>query len=142
MKFTNDPYVKETLNFLMTREIAHFQMFEAALETIKPNFPPGVLQGDPAYSNAYFNMSNGTKVRGPWNEGKSTKLQEEWQYIEDPDKYVKDTDGLVAREVTGTTRTRESVDHDNKTLSQKRSEEIKNTVPSGANQWSLYEEFI
>jgi Mn-containing catalase len=24
----------------MTREVAHFQMFEAALETIQPNFPP------------------------------------------------------------------------------------------------------
>src|SRR3546814_10407259 len=25
MKFTDDPHVKETLGFLMTREIAHFQ---------------------------------------------------------------------------------------------------------------------
>src|SRR5690606_36875402 len=30
MQFTDDPYVKETLRFLMTREVAHFQMFEAA----------------------------------------------------------------------------------------------------------------
>src|SRR5438067_1402375 len=27
MQFTNDPYVKESLSFLMTREIAHMQMF-------------------------------------------------------------------------------------------------------------------
>ena len=31
LQFTDDPYVKETLRFLMTREVAHFQMFEAAL---------------------------------------------------------------------------------------------------------------
>jgi Mn-containing catalase len=31
--------VQETLCFLMTREIAHFQTFSAALETIQPNFP-------------------------------------------------------------------------------------------------------
>lgn len=40
MKFTDDPYVKETLGFLMTREITHFQQFEAALDTIQPNSPP------------------------------------------------------------------------------------------------------
>jgi Mn-containing catalase len=65
MKFTDDPYVKETLGFLMTREIAHFKMFQAALDTIQPNFPPGILQGDPRFINAYFNMSNGVEVRGP-----------------------------------------------------------------------------
>ena len=67
MQFTDDPYVKDTLRFLMTREVAHFQMFSAALETIESNFPPGVLQGDPRYTHTYFNMSNGTSARGPWN---------------------------------------------------------------------------
>src|SRR3546814_4987248 len=37
LQFTDDPYVQETLRFLMTREIAHFQMFSAALDTIQPN---------------------------------------------------------------------------------------------------------
>ena len=45
MQFTDDEYVKESLGFLMTREISHFQMFQAALADIEPNFPPGVLQG-------------------------------------------------------------------------------------------------
>ena len=40
--FTDDPLVRESLGFLMTREIAHFQMFTAALNDIQPNFPPGV----------------------------------------------------------------------------------------------------
>src|SRR5690606_21423568 len=76
LQFTDDPDVKETLRFLMTREVAHCQMFEAALQSIQPNFPPGVLQSDPRYSNTYFNMSNGTEVRGPWNEGISPELGE------------------------------------------------------------------
>lgn len=38
MKFTDDPYVKETLSFLMTREVAHYQMFEAALDSIQTQF--------------------------------------------------------------------------------------------------------
>src|SRR5690606_4765229 len=84
LQITDDPDVKETLNFLMTREVAHFQMFEAALASIQPNFPPGVLQGDPRFSNLYFNMSNGSNVRGPWNEGQTPDLGETWQYIEDP----------------------------------------------------------
>ncbi|MGY3212522.1 Mn-containing catalase [Mucilaginibacter sp. HD30] len=48
MSFTDDPYVKETLRFLMTREVAHYQQFEAALNSIQPNFPPGVLPKRPA----------------------------------------------------------------------------------------------
>src|SRR5437763_9102129 len=34
MQFTDDEYVLESLRFLMTREIAHFQMFSAALADI------------------------------------------------------------------------------------------------------------
>lgn len=72
MQFTDDKDVLATLNFLMTREVAHFQQFEAALDTIQPNFPPGVLQSDPRYSNIYSNHSMGEDARGPWNEGESS----------------------------------------------------------------------
>ena len=64
MQFTDDKDVLATLNFLMTREVAHFQQFEAALGTIQPNFPPGVLQSDPRYSNIYSNHSTGEAARG------------------------------------------------------------------------------
>lgn len=37
MQFTDDPHVQESLRFLMTREIAHLQMFTAALDSIKEN---------------------------------------------------------------------------------------------------------
>ncbi|WP_114780598.1 manganese catalase family protein [Botryobacter ruber] len=138
MQFTDDPYVKETLRFLMTREVAHFQMFEAALESIQPNFPPGVLQGDPRYSNTYFNLSNGADVKGPWNEGKSPGLGETWQYIDDPFKHVVDTNGMLDSKPTGTDRTLKDVEKKNKELSKERSKKVKAAVPSGENQWCEY----
>jgi len=138
MKFTDDPYVKETLRFLMTREIAHYQMFEAALETIQPNFPPGVLQGDPRYSNKYYNMSKGEEFRGPWNEGESRQLGEEWQYIEDPLENVRVTNGLEEEQITGTERTDAEINKMNQLLSEERSNEINNATPMENIQWSNY----
>lgn len=138
MKFTNDPYVRETLTFLMTREIAHYQMFEAALATIQPNFPPGVLQADPRHSNTYFNMSSGSEFRGPWNNGVSTQLGETWQFIEDPIAHVESTEGLVNQEIAGTDRTDALVAKLNKDLSEERSNEVKSATPEGEDQWSLY----
>jgi Mn-containing catalase len=65
---TDDPGVKDTLTFLMTREIAHQKSFEKALYSIEPNFPPGKLPGDPRFTSVYFNMSQGDgDIRGPWN---------------------------------------------------------------------------
>ena len=136
LQFTDDPYVKETLNFLMTREVAHYQMFEAALDTIQPNFPPGVLQSDPRYSNLYFNMSNGSTVRGPWNQGESSQFGEKWQYIEDPIKFVLETNGLTNLEPNGTARTLEGTEELDLDLSKERSEEINMAVPIGEQAWS------
>ncbi len=138
MKFTDDPYVKETLTFLMTREVAHFQMFQAALETIQPNFPPGVLQADPRYSNTYFNMSSGSEARGPWNEGTSPELGESWRYIEDPIAHVEATNGLLKQDIAGTDRTDALIRKINKDLSKERSEEINVATTTGENQWSSY----
>jgi Mn-containing catalase len=140
MQFTDDPYVKETLRFLMTREVAHFQMFEAALATITPNFPPGILESDPRHSNTYFNMSKGKDAKGPWNEGTSPELREEWQFIDDPLKHVIETKGLTDRMPTGTERTDESVAANNKKLAKERSAEIKAAMPEGEIQWSEYPE--
>ncbi len=136
MQFTDDPYVKETLSFLMTREVAHFQMFEAALESIQPNFPPGALQTDPRYSNLYFNMSDGSAVRGPWNQGESTQMGEQWQYIQDPVKYVVETNGLLDCEPTGTARTLEGVSDIDAARSKELSEEVNMAVPIGKAQWN------
>jgi Mn-containing catalase len=67
---TDDPSIKDALGFLMTRELAHQKSFEKALYAIEPNFPPGKLPGMPAFTNKYFNMSQGAgDMQGPWNTG-------------------------------------------------------------------------
>lgn len=139
MQFTDDPHVKETLGFLMTREISHFRMFQAALESIQPNFPPGILQGDPRHTHTYFNMSNGADARGPWNEGQGPwETGEHWTYVDDPYRHVVETQGEIHHAPQGTTRSAEDVQRLNKELSKQRSEEVRRAVPKGANQWSSY----
>lgn len=138
-QFTDDPYVKETLDFLMTREVAHFNQFSAALDSIQPNFPPGVLQGNPKASHLYFNMSDGQDVRGAWNEGQGPwETGEEWVYVADPVSQVRATNGQLEQPIQGTRRTNEEAAARSKDLSARRSAEIKQAVPSGENQWSPY----
>lgn len=136
LQFTTDPYIKETLNFLMTREVAHYQMFEAALSTIQPNFPPGVLQSDPKFSNVYFNMSSGNDYSGPWSEGQTTQLGETIQYIEDPIDYVLETNGLLEHEAEGTDRTEKAVQQADRQTSKLKSAEVTGAVPPGIQQWN------
>lgn len=144
MKFTDDVLVKESLRYLMTREVAHFQMFQAALDNIPSNFPPGILQSDPHYSNKYFNMSKGESFKGAWNEGKSPLLGEEWKTIENPIEHVIQTNGLLNEKVEGTSRTEKTVQKRNKALSVNRKAEVdKATLPkNGIMSWSVYEEKI
>ena len=75
---TDDPGVRDALNFLMTREVAHQKSFEKALYAMEPNFPAGKLVGLPAFADKYYDMSQGEgDARGPWNEG------EQWEFIDD-----------------------------------------------------------
>jgi Mn-containing catalase len=138
MQLTPDPLVKETLGFLMTREVAHFQMFEAALYEIKPNFPPGILQGDPRFSNKYFNMSRDHSERGPWNKGKSTGLKEEWEFIDNPEERVRETDGLLKEDIIGTNRTIKMAQSLGEQLSAERSDEIKKAIAEDKNSWAIH----
>lgn len=87
---TDDPGIKDALKFLMTREIAHQKSFEKALHSIQPNFPQGKLPGDPAFTNVYYNLSQGEgDLRGPWNEGP------EWEFVESPEPAVDGGDGMA-----------------------------------------------
>lgn len=135
---TDDPYVKQTLDFLMTREVAHYQQFEAALDTIQPNFPPGIFQTNPKYSNLYFDTSKGEEARGPWNEGPSSELDEEWQYIENAQECVLSTDGLTDMEPKGTIRTEKMVKEMDDKLAKERKDMILSKTPSKDMQWSYY----
>jgi Mn-containing catalase len=120
----------------MTREVAHYQMFEAALATIQPNFPPGTLQSDPRYSNLYFNMSSGNDYTGPWNQGPSTQMGETFQFIDDPIEHVMETNGLREQEAAGTHRTEKTVQELNNKLGLKRSDEINSAALIGEQQWN------
>ncbi|MDV3126941.1 manganese catalase family protein [Mycobacterium sp. 21AC1] len=85
-QFTDDPGVQDTLTFLMTREVAHYQQFTAALNELPVNFPPGTLAGDDRFQNVAFNMSNGKRdARGPWNQGQGPWPEGmKWKYIKSP----------------------------------------------------------
>lgn len=137
MKFTEDPYVKETLSFLMTREVAHYKMFEAALETIQPNFPPGVLQADPRFTQQYFNLSPEKSFTGPWNQGEMPGMGKEWEFVEDPLSFVQQTEGLseLGEDKEDEMEEAESL---NKSLSEQRSTEVTSAEPEGVAQWSDY----
>ncbi|MDB5025473.1 MAG: manganese catalase [Mucilaginibacter sp.] len=137
MKFTDDPYIHESLSFLMTREVAHFKMFEAALNDIQPNFPPGVLAADPRFTQQAFNLSNTMSVRGPWNEGEMPDMGKQWNYIEDPVAYIKETEGLTVEDKGMENELKETEELDKK-MSQVKSEEVKSTDREGVVQWSTY----
>jgi len=139
LKFTDDPLVQESLRFLMTREIAHFQQFSAALDSIQPNFPPAQLQGDARYVNAAFNMSTGEDMRGPWNQGQGPwNKGEEWNYIEDPLSTVRETEGLIHLKSKGTNLTPETAKKLESELSEQRSTLVKESVYDSEGQWSNY----
>lgn len=138
MKFTDDPYVKDTLSFLMTREVAHYKMFEAALDSIQPNFPPGVLQADPRFTQQYFNFSPEKSMQGPWNTGEMPDMSKDWQYIQDPQSYVKQTQGMTDNEYTNDADLDE-MDKLNEQMSRLRSEEVKEAEPEGTGVWSDYD---
>jgi Mn-containing catalase len=139
MQFTDDPYVKESLAFLMTREISHFQMFSAALADIQPNFPPGILQGDPRFTHVYYNMSNGASVRGPWNQGQGPwQHGEQWTYVEEPHRHVIDTRGQLDMKSTGTSHSESDLKGIEKMLAKERSAEVNTAAPPGETQWTKY----
>jgi Mn-containing catalase len=136
MKFTDDPYIHETLSFLMTREVAHYKMFEAALDSIPNNFPPGVLAADPRFTQQVYNLSDGA-VRGPWNEGEMPNMGKEWIFVEKPLQQVQETEGQTklpddfSKELKVTEKL-------NKEMSTVKSAEVKKAEPKGVAQWSDY----
>jgi Mn-containing catalase len=77
IKLTNDSGCRQTLGFLMTREIAHQKMFEAALDAITRNFPPGRLQGDRDAAHIYFNDS---QPEAPNPEGFQLAARSDWGF--------------------------------------------------------------
>src|SRR6201996_1083785 len=136
MKFTDDPYIHETLSFLMTREVTHYKMFEAALNSIPDNFPPGVLGADPRYLQNVYNLSEGT-VRGPWNEGEIKGMGKEFIYVENPLQQAQETEGQTKLPENFTKELKATAQLDQE-MSAVKSAEVKDTEPKGVAQWSTY----
>jgi len=139
LQFTDDPGVQDTLRFLMTREIAHFQQFTAALDAIEPNFPPGILQGDLRFTHTFYNMSPDEDARGPWNKGKGPWPKgEHWEYVEDPVEFVRETQGQTEKAIAGHERDPAMVQELERQLAIQRSQEVKEGSEAGESEmhWS------
>ncbi len=135
MKFTTDPYVLDTLSFLMTREVAHYKMFEAALSTIEHNFPPAVLQADPRFTQQYFNMSKPQSVRGPWNQGEMPGMGKDFEYISEPLDYVREKSmEKVSKEMKEELKATEK---QNEKLSKQKSKEVKEADANHDGRWNI-----
>jgi len=140
LKFTDDEYVRQTLRFLMTREVTHFQQFSAALATIEPNFPPGVLQADPRYSHTSFNMSRGEDARGPWNQGQGPWPQgEQWEHVEDPIQQAIETNGQESKQIPDFGRDPKEAAQIEQALSEIKRAEASVPGPAGEGRWSTYD---
>ena len=99
LKQCDDPGLKEALNFLMTREIAHQQMFEAALASLgDSNFPPGKLAGNEKLGHVYVHDSDG--FGGPVSgDSKGYELAQahkgDWGFELDSDPTAKASDQTI-----------------------------------------------
>jgi Mn-containing catalase len=85
INFCRDAGTKDTLQFLMTREITHMKAFTAALESMgKPQFAIGHIAPTAGLVDQFFNDSTGEgdhgeiDTRGPWNEG------DKWNFVHAP----------------------------------------------------------
>jgi Mn-containing catalase len=85
IRLTDDQGCKDTLNYLMTREISHQRMFQKALESLGGQME-GVVPPE-SELNTYYNLSRdgqgdvgiGSDQRGPWNEGG------DWNFVDKPE---------------------------------------------------------
>jgi Mn-containing catalase len=69
-------------------------------------------------------MSSGNDFQGPWNQGNSTRLNEPFQYIDDPIAHVMETNGLINQKPKDAENTPEQVEKMNKKLGKTRSTEV------------------
>ncbi|VXD17216.1 manganese catalase family protein [Planktothrix paucivesiculata] len=80
VKLAPDPGTKDTLVYLLTREISHTKMFMKALDSLGKLTDPffGNIKPDETV-NIYYNLSSdGKDSRGPWNS------EPDFEYIAEP----------------------------------------------------------
>lgn len=95
------------------------------------------MAADPRFTQQAFNMSNGTTVRGPWNEGEMPDMGKEWDYVADPIAYVKETQGCT-QTYKALEKELQQTQKLDKEMSAAKSAEVKNSEPEGIAQWSTY----
>jgi len=102
IKLCDDPECKDTLTFLMTREVAHQKMFEAALDAIEGNFPPGTLPGDDKLGHAYVADSGGFGTAGEASTDgfELAQANSSWGFELDTDPVAHASDQLVQSPAT------------------------------------------
>jgi Mn-containing catalase len=83
INFCDDAGSKDTLQFLMTREITHLKAFMTALDSMGKNpLSIGLIPPTAGIVNQFYNDStgegeNGAKdMRGPWNQGSDIEFVE------------------------------------------------------------------
>lgn len=65
INYTDDPGTKDTLQFLMSREVTHMRAFSSALETMgKPAFSIGLIAPTPGLVDQFYNDSTGEGEAG------------------------------------------------------------------------------
>jgi Mn-containing catalase len=85
INFTDDVGSKETLQFLMTREITHMRAFTAALETMgKPQFSIGLIAPTPGLVDQFFNDSTGVGDEGETDSVGSILEAAELESVDSP----------------------------------------------------------
>lgn len=98
IKQCDDPGLRDTLAFLMTREIAHQQMFESALAAIEHNFPPGTLPGYESVGHLYVQDSDGYGTGGanePSDGFEFVQQYNTWGFELDNDPVAKSPDQTI-----------------------------------------------
>ncbi|HEY1068476.1 MAG TPA: hypothetical protein VGE52_20295, partial [Pirellulales bacterium] len=106
---------------------------------IEPNFPPAIAAPDVRFTHAYYNMSSGEDARGPWNEGQGPwPAGEEWEYIDAPAEFVRQTVGQVDKPPVGHSRTQKEEKAKERALAKQRAAEVKSATPKTERGWSYY----
>lgn len=88
IRMTDDTGCKETLNYLMTRELAHQKMFMLALNSLDKKMEGEVEPKSEL--DTYYDLSRdgggdrglGVDERGPWNQGNG------WNYVQKPEEQL------------------------------------------------------
>jgi Mn-containing catalase len=137
LQFTDDPLVQESLRFLMTREIAHSQMFSRRWRT-SAELPAGHSAGRPPVHARVLQHVGWRECTRAWNQGQGPWPDgEQWVYIDDPHRHVVETRGQLDQKNVANISEKDLRGVE-QMLSKERSAQVKTAAPPGEAQWTKY----